>query len=887
MSIESQNLLNLHLQIKPLADKVKTFILKNGLQCLMYQDTSKPKVLVQLAYNVGSSIERSDEKGLAHLVEHMIFKGTKKMAEGDIDAIARKFGASFNAYTSHDVTSYYFETNKSSWKIFLDILADCMNNSRFEEQHLASELKAVVQELNMYKDNLDSKVAEKALELSFPPNHPYHFPVIGFKEELARLHAPALYDFYRRYYHPSKAALFVVGDIDFNEVELEVEKLFGSFENPLVELFPQYPILLDNLESNNLKILEQIEKEKICFYWRVPGLDSVSSALVDVFSELFAGGASSKIYRSFVDEKQVAHDVSFQADLMHRAGIMLLFVLPATDDFVELKKMLLDEIKLIMKNGFSEDEINRVKSGLALSFIRKTESWSGLVSDWINEIFLHSNPRRVFDYLSELNDVTNESLLSFFNKYFSENFVNSISLLSLPENLKSIWSENQKIIKSQEELILSSHVRTVELEIPKRVHELENPSFFKFDFPTPEVIKTDRSRIELICYEKPSYPITFFKLNFKNSFILSKDKEGLIVSLMMEMLLEKSKNFSKYENLEYLENLGAHFSFDSDGLSLSTLAGSFDLALERMLDIFCNPDFDKTLLEKQKEILLADISERSDDPQKIGIQEFYKKCYFGTGLSWDYAQAADLVKSISTDDLILCHQKYCNPESFFVAISGLFDKNKIGSILDDSFKNIEKKSFVFENNFGKVVPTNSHILMLRDQTTLILARPSSVSLKDDDYLPLSILNIIMFYSLGSRLYKIREEQGLFYSIFGGFAIDANTSNSLDYICTLLNSEDVPHAKSEILKELLNVKTNGITEAELSDAKQIYLNSLINMFADTPSATQVMVALKLFGREFDYYKKIFARLELLNVDELNLVANKYINIDQFTTVTVGK
>jgi zinc protease len=208
-------------------------------------------------------------------------------------------------------------------------------------------------------------------------------------------------------------------------------------------------------------------------------------------------------------------------------------------------------------------------------------------------------------------------------------------------------------------------------------------------------------------------------------------------------------------------------------------------------------------------------------------------------------------------------------------------------MLDEAFENIEKKSFVFENNVGKVVPESSHLLMLRDQTTLILARPSNTSLKDEEYLPLSVLNIIMFYSLGSRLYKIREEQGLFYSIFGGFAIDANTSNSLDYICTLLNSEDVDHAKSEILKELENVKTNGITQAELDDAKQIYLNSLINMFSDTPSATQVMVALKLFGRDFDYYKKIFARLESLTIDDLNLVASKYIKIDEFTTITVGK
>ena len=123
---------------------IKKVVLENGLTILIFKNIQTPKVLLQIAYDVGSWIEESGEKGLAHLIEHMIFKGTEKLNEGDIEAVARKYGADLNAFTSVDMTSYFFEVNKNNWKPFMGILADCMQNARFDEQHLASELIAVI-----------------------------------------------------------------------------------------------------------------------------------------------------------------------------------------------------------------------------------------------------------------------------------------------------------------------------------------------------------------------------------------------------------------------------------------------------------------------------------------------------------------------------------------------------------------------------------------------------------------------------------------------------------------------------------------------------------------------------------------------------------------------
>src|SRR5205814_2315738 len=111
----------------------------------------------------------------------------------------------------------YFETNKNNWQPFLQILADCMQNTRFDSQHLASEVKAVIQELKMGKDNYWRTMILKACELIFPPNHPYHTPTIGFKEDLLNLNADNLKKFYKKYYRPDRATLFIIGDVNVDE----------------------------------------------------------------------------------------------------------------------------------------------------------------------------------------------------------------------------------------------------------------------------------------------------------------------------------------------------------------------------------------------------------------------------------------------------------------------------------------------------------------------------------------------------------------------------------------------------------------------------------------------------------------------------------------------
>ena len=302
-------------------DRVKKAVLDNGMHVVVFSNPSLPKVLVQIAYDVGSYVEENGERGLAHLVEHMIYKGTNTLSETDIDSIARKYGAHFNAFTALDVTSYYFETDKNNWKPFLPILADCMQNARFDPDHLASEIKAVIQELKMYKDDYWRTMILKACELIFPPNHPYHTPTIGFKEDLLSLKPENLKNFYKKYYRPDRATLFIVGDVNLDDAIAEANKHFASIKADQSSVVKPFPMIIPELVTNHTRYFEDVTKEQMGFYWVIPGLKSNTEHVASALETLLGGGQSGRLYRLLVDEQRVASSVYVKSAKFMEAGI--------------------------------------------------------------------------------------------------------------------------------------------------------------------------------------------------------------------------------------------------------------------------------------------------------------------------------------------------------------------------------------------------------------------------------------------------------------------------------------------------------------------------------------------------------------------------------------
>ena len=262
--------------------------LSNGLTILVKPTHAVPKVSIQLWYNVGSKDEGTAEKGIAHLIEHMLFKGTERLSEADINLITHKLSGYCNAFTSYDYTGYLFDLPAEYWHEALPILADCMSNAQFNEEHLHSELKAVIQELKMYRDDYGRTLVKMILGTLFP-DHPYHDPIIGYKQDLWNASRDRLIAFYRKHYIPNNATLIVVGDVLPEDVFKQTEQAFGAIPANLSYKKEEFYHSQDIIQ-NSVVLYGEVKQSQVYMAWAVPGLKQKKLYLIEIVNWVVGAG---------------------------------------------------------------------------------------------------------------------------------------------------------------------------------------------------------------------------------------------------------------------------------------------------------------------------------------------------------------------------------------------------------------------------------------------------------------------------------------------------------------------------------------------------------------------------------------------------------------------
>ena len=868
---------------------IRKVVLKNGMTVLVYPNHTIPKVLVQIAYNVGSSIERSGERGLAHLIEHMIFKGTQKLSESDIDAIARKYGSTYNAFTSNDVTSYYFETNANNWKPFMDILADCMQNARFEEQHLASEFKAVIQELKMSKDDYWDMMFEKIDALTYPANHPYHYPIIGYKEDLMSLSAANLKRFYEKYYVPAKATLFIVGDVNADEAIAYAQNHFEAITSDQQDILPEFPQQQQNLISQHTTFYEDIKTEQLGFYWRIPGQKTDNEIISTAAAFLLGSGEGSRLYRTLVDEKKCASSVGVIAHKNFESGTFFILIEPVAGKSDECEKVVKEEIIKAIKDGFQDRELEHMVKIKGKRFFQKLQRFSTFTYEWITSYFSTNDEYAVFNRPNKFVDINSTDVQKFLEEYTDPLLINRIEVLPIPKSKRAINEQTKRESDKLDEKILNMFQRTAKVEPPRFALELKGPQPLEFTFPKPEQKITLDNGLTVLLKTNKHLPLISVNCAFRNSFHFSNAQEGLLVDLMMNMLIEGSTGLSKKDNVEFFEFNGVDYNFNLRGGNLSLLSSEYQPIFERFLHILTKPDFQNEALEKLKNIEIDAFTRSNDDPVSAGLRVLKSLIYKNHPFGWSFEEAIKKVKQISLNDIKTLHKQHVTPANMVLSIVGDFDLGEMETAISNLFspwpRGEHKKISYPSSAFTPSETVNK--AMVRDQVALLMGQPSPIDVYHADLVPLKLLNYITFYSLGSRIYQLREQSGLFYVTFGGWAAGAGTEKGFDFVGAILNPNKVSYAETEIKKLIDEVGKKGVVQNELEAAQQLYLKALIDAIANNSSVAGVFATLESFGLGFDYYDKVLRRVQTIGLNEINRIAANYFVSDKLAHVRVGR
>lgn len=356
------------------------FDLANGLHVILVEDHSLPIVTVNMWYHVGSGNEKPKRTGFAHLFEHLMFEGSKHVPEGDFDNLLEAVGGENNGSTTTDRTNYYITvpSNALDLALFLEsdrlgYLLDTMTPQRVDGQR-----EVVKNELRQSYANAPYGMAElKVDELLFPPNHPYHWPTIGYMPDLNAATHKDVADFFKKYYVPNNASLVVAGDIDPAQARQAVERWFGGIKaGAPVPAVTAPAAELTKVVKHTMQ--DKVQLPRLDIAWVTPAHFKPGDAELDMIAQILAGGKNSRLYKRLVYDLQIAQEVTAYQSSANLASSFHIVLTPKPGHTVEeLKKIVDEELALLRATPVSQRELDRARNGLEAAYLASMEQLSG------------------------------------------------------------------------------------------------------------------------------------------------------------------------------------------------------------------------------------------------------------------------------------------------------------------------------------------------------------------------------------------------------------------------------------------------------------------------------------------------------------------------------
>lgn len=400
---------------------VEKYILDNGLTVILHEDHSSNLISYHTWFRVGSKDEDPNLTGLAHLFEHMMFKGAKRYTGKEYEELLRKNGGINNAFTSHDYTGYYTNIGADKLELVMDLESDRMGSLAISEANLDSERDVVKEERRFRVDNSIAGFMQEKLFSMVYNVHPYKWPIIGSMEHLSNATVDQCKDFFRKYYAPDNAVLVIVGDFNTKKVKKLIDKYYAHLKSQEIK---KQKILLEPIQKQDRKasVSKEVQNPRTSIGYPISKAGDADSYALDVLSNILGGGKSSRLHRKLVEERQLAsmagtysyspeHPGIFNITVDIRNGVNIDFVLR----LIEL------EVNKLKTSKVSAEELEKAKKFILLSHIESLKTASGKAQSLaLNEIVM-KDYKFLFSDLDRYQSVTAEDIVRVSKKYFNKN----------------------------------------------------------------------------------------------------------------------------------------------------------------------------------------------------------------------------------------------------------------------------------------------------------------------------------------------------------------------------------------------------------------------------------------------------------------------------------
>ncbi|MEQ8326852.1 MAG: pitrilysin family protein [Parvibaculum sp.] len=404
----------------------QSFTLENGMNVLVIPDHRAPVVTHMVWYEVGAADETPGKTGLAHFFEHLMFKGTEKIAPGQFSRIVARNGGQDNAFTHYDFTAYFQVIAKDRLPLVMEMEADRMTNLELTDAEVLPERDVVLEELRMRIENSSSALLQSDMNAALYGDHPYGRDIIGHKSEVAQLGTEDALDFYRRFYTPNNATLIVAGDVTADELKPLAEKYYGSIAERAPAFVRERPAVA--WPDENKRVVRRdprVNEATWMRYYPAPGYATASAEeapVFDVLAEILGGGTTSRLYRALVVEQGVAAGVqSWYEGSRLDEGKFGIYALPRAGGALDaLEKAVDEEVARLLETGVTDEELERAKTVIVASAVYARDSQRSMAYAYGEGLMTGLGVDDIHEWPERVAGVTKDDVLAAARKVFED-----------------------------------------------------------------------------------------------------------------------------------------------------------------------------------------------------------------------------------------------------------------------------------------------------------------------------------------------------------------------------------------------------------------------------------------------------------------------------------
>ncbi|MFN6529654.1 MAG: pitrilysin family protein [Nostoc sp. ChiSLP03a] len=873
-----------------LTENVRKTVLENGLTVLTKEVHTAPVVTVQVWYKVGSRNEEPGVNGIAHQLEHMMFKGTRNRPI-QFGRLFSALGSDSNAFTSYDQTAYYGTVERNKLKALLVLEADRMRNSQIEPEQLASEKRVVISELQGYENSPEYRLNRAVMQAAFP-NHAYGLPVGGTKADVEKFEVEEVEKYYRNFYSPDNAVLVIVGDFQTANTLETIKEVFGKLPKKVrseeLGVSSKNTFTPSTSLSTPIVLREPGAGRLLQVVYPLPDANQPDVPALDVMDYILTEGRNSRLYQALVESGLASELTASVTSLRESGWYELLVTAGAKQDLKKIDSMLSSAIANVAEKGVTSEEVERAKTQLTADVILSNRDITSQAMRLGTDETTVGDYRYTDRYLAAVRLVKPTDVVAVINKYLTKE-ARTVGFFEPTQ--KRITEVADKPHSAQTTENFSPGAPVLFSEVMKYLPSVDLATDTIAQVLPQEFKLTNGLRI-LLLRDRSTPTVTLSGYIQAGTEFDPESKAGL-AAFVADNLLNGTKSKDVLTIAKVLGERGASLDFQiyREGVHIEgdSLAEDVPILVEILADVIKNSTFPAKELELHREQTLTELQQELDEPSEVARRVFVQSIYPKKHPLHTFPTEESL-QQIQRRDVIDFKTKHYRPDTTVLALVGDFDLDKVRSLIKNKFEDWEVSGQAPTLKYPpvampeKIVSVNP-VLPDKAQAVTYMGY-TGINRYDPRFHAALVLNQILGGdTLSSRLgAEVRDRQGLSYGIYSSFQVGKNVGTFLIEMQT--SPEDSSKAIASTRQILQQIHQQGVTALEVETAKHTLISNYNVSLANPEELTDRILMNEVYGLDKVELHSFTDKIQKVTLAQVNQAARELLHPDQIVVVTAG-